>query len=562
MWFFAKSARALAEKKAVEALEQTADWLKSVAFKFVDGQLAVDFDMTVGTKLYETRLTFPNHYPDLPPWIRPRDGKSRWTRHQFGDGGSLCLQFRPDTWQPSFTSAAVIQSAFDLLSAELDEAAAPVLDGHFETYPERLRKRVSRLFISKGFLGRIRAGTSRDPSLLTWYVPGPFLSSFVGDADDKAAKEGPSDDWHLGIQPGHLTIAPSGVPAPSNSPSNRVALYTSAGLAESEYPSPEDTFRKGIVLFPHQDPPIAWLLWKEDDIWDVEVVISQEDAGVRTGADRKQRTVAIVGCGSLGSKVAEALIRSGLCKLFLVDGDVFFPGNIERHVLTWTDVGSGKVEAVAQRLLAITQKADVETIPVNLNWQGSPRTLDFWVNKIASADLIVDATADPATTRMLASVARLHSKPFLTGSVYEGGIGCRISTVIPGRDSSFPLSLAAYHNWLDEQPPAPRETIPVEYGGRDEAGQIIVADDAAVTLAAGFASRLALNILDGVPPARESSWILVGFQNKWIFSGLGHTINFEPRAPEASETAESNPEASKFILDLLKDIDVAPSPAT
>lgn len=561
VWFLSHSVRALAEKRAVEQLEKSNEWLNAVSFKIVDGQLIVDFDMTVDPETLEARLTFPNHYPDLPPWIRPRDGKARWSKHQFGDGGSLCLQFRPDTWHPDFNSAAVMQSAFDLLTAEF-EGTAPVPDGHFETFPERLRKKVSRLFISEGCLARIRFGTSQGASVLTWYVPGPFLSSYVGDEEDKAAKAGPSDDWRLGIRAEHLTIAAKGIVAPASRPSNHTELFIAAGIAESDHPEAGDGARKRVVLFPHQDPPIAWLLWKDDDVWDVEVVTLHADEGSRTGANRTQRSVAIVGCGSLGSKVAESLTRSGVGKLILVDGDVFFPGNIVRHVLTWTDVGGGKAEAVAQRLLAVTPKASVHTIPVNLNWQGSPRILDFWVNQLCSADLIIDATADPATTRMLASSAHLHSKPFLTATIFEGGIGCRISTVIAGRDPLFPLSLAAYRNWLEEQATAPRESVPVPYGGADETGQIIVADDASVSLASGFASRMALDILDGNVPDSDKAWLLVGFQKKWIFGGLGHTINFEPKVSTTQVSDEPDQDATAFIVELLKDIDFAPNPAS
>ena len=42
------------------------------------------------------------------------------------------------------------------------------------------------------------------------------------------------------------------------------------------------------------------------------------------------RKVALVGCGSLGSKVAVMLARSGVGKFLLVDDDLFFPDNLVR----------------------------------------------------------------------------------------------------------------------------------------------------------------------------------------------------------------------------------------
>ena len=39
-----------------------------------------------------------------------------------------------------------------------------------------------------------------------------------------------------------------------------------------------------------------------------------------------ERSVTIVGCGSLGSKVASTLARSGIRRFVLVDADIFLPG--------------------------------------------------------------------------------------------------------------------------------------------------------------------------------------------------------------------------------------------
>ena len=46
----------------------------------------------------------------------------------------------------------------------------------------------------------------------------------------------------------------------------------------------------------------------------------------------KQATVMIVGVGGVGSYAAEALARSGIGKLILVDGDVVAPSNLNRQI--------------------------------------------------------------------------------------------------------------------------------------------------------------------------------------------------------------------------------------
>src|SRR5437867_8391247 len=63
--------------------------------------------------------------------------------------------------------------------------------------------------------------------------------------------------------------------------------------------------------------------------------------------------VAVIGCGSFGSAIAEMLARAGIGQLTLIDPDVLSAENLGRHVLTQKDLGRPKVEALRERLLAI-----------------------------------------------------------------------------------------------------------------------------------------------------------------------------------------------------------------
>ncbi|EOW4018005.1 ThiF family adenylyltransferase, partial [Vibrio parahaemolyticus] len=45
------------------------------------------------------------------------------------------------------------------------------------------------------------------------------------------------------------------------------------------------------------------------------------------------KKVGLVGCGSVGSKVAASLCRSGVGNFLLIDEDIFFPDNIVRNDL-------------------------------------------------------------------------------------------------------------------------------------------------------------------------------------------------------------------------------------
>ncbi|MDO5667503.1 MAG: tRNA threonylcarbamoyladenosine dehydratase [Alcaligenaceae bacterium] len=75
------------------------------------------------------------------------------------------------------------------------------------------------------------------------------------------------------------------------------------------------------------------------------------------------KAVMVVGIGGVGSWAAEALARSGIGRLVLVDLDVVSESNINRqiHALSST-LGKSKVEAMAERLYEINPHLQLELI--------------------------------------------------------------------------------------------------------------------------------------------------------------------------------------------------------
>ena len=61
----------------------------------------------------------------------------------------------------------------------------------------------------------------------------------------------------------------------------------------------------------------------------------------------------IIGCGAIGSTVAENLVRFGLTKLTLYDFDYVEPHNIANQMFKQTDIGKTKVDALAEMLCEI-----------------------------------------------------------------------------------------------------------------------------------------------------------------------------------------------------------------
>lgn len=100
----------------------------------------------------------------------------------------------------------------------------------------------------------------------------------------------------------------------------------------------------------------------------------------------RSKRVIIFGVGGVGSWAAEALIRTGLMHLTLVDGDTVQASNINRQLpATRETIGMPKVEALKARLLTINPEAQISTVPEMMN--------DAWLQAsgLSEYDYVIDA---------------------------------------------------------------------------------------------------------------------------------------------------------------------------
>lgn len=105
-------------------------------------------------------------------------------------------------------------------------------------------------------------------------------------------------------------------------------------------------------------------------------------------------TVVIYGIGGVGSYTAEALVRSGVGKFLLVDDDRICLTNVNRQLhATHRTIGKYKVDVMAERMLEINPKAEIETIRAFY----TPETSEQFFEK--DCDYIVDAI-DTVTAKL------------------------------------------------------------------------------------------------------------------------------------------------------------------
>ena len=138
--------------------------------------------------------------------------------------------------------------------------------------------------------------------------------------------------------------------------------------------------------------------------------------------------VAVVGLGGVGSWVAEALARSGVGRLVLIDADDLCVSNTNRQLPALQgQYGRGKAEAMAERCLAINPLAKVEPVASFL----TPGNLDELLDR--GHDLVVDACDSLRTKVEAIAWCRRRKLPVIT----VGSAGGRIDpTLVRIRDLS------------------------------------------------------------------------------------------------------------------------------
>src|SRR3989344_2064589 len=82
----------------------------------------------------------------------------------------------------------------------------------------------------------------------------------------------------------------------------------------------------------------------------------------------RDKTIAIIGLGALGTVAADLLVRNGIGNLLLIDRDIIEESNLTRQALFYEeDVGRSKAYAAKEKLSKINSKCKITTWPIDLN---------------------------------------------------------------------------------------------------------------------------------------------------------------------------------------------------
>lgn len=527
-WWFAKAERALEELNGLKELADQTPWLSMPSGPTIKGlDLAQDFDIHWMGEDYPLVLIYPQFFPDVPARIVHREGK-RISIHQYGKAGELCLRHRAENWNPSVTGRSMVEDAFALISGEHPEDGSkgyvPCADlltqgqEHMKAWarfvqPFSIAEAVPEL---APFETRpIRLLTSKSGKVFTLRI-----KALERDADGEwisltqTLRSDQERDGFLINLAGQLEVETLSSDELISSIQDRREHYGLPPLSSDEVAD--------YLVDTHGPEWAAYFKLKNEDPLLAYTTLLASPPSQRLPSLYKNlgdKNVALVGCGSLGSKVALSLARSGVRRFTFIDDDIFHEDNTVRNALDNAAVGLHKVDAL---------KAAIERLPgdyvfvckrAGIGRQGSANNTNILMEALGEADLIMDLTASARAFNYTASVSTRREIPFIGASVFAGGIGGMVFRARPKIDPTPAQAKAQIKQWKAKQ------GVPWETEGEEDPytytldEEVIIATDADVSVMAGYATQMALDLLGDAPKTTyPHSAYAIGFQDKWIFN--------------------------------------------
>lgn len=147
----------------------------------------------------------------------------------------------------------------------------------------------------------------------------------------------------------------------------------------------------------------------------------------KAGQERLGSTsVAIIGCGALGTGLANNLCRAGVGRIVIADRDYIETNNLQRQILfDEEDIARRlpKAIAAAERLQRVNSEIQVEPLVEDINADG----IEALVREV---DLVLDATDNFETRYLLNDACIKHGRPWIySGVIASYGVTMNI---VPG----------------------------------------------------------------------------------------------------------------------------------
>jgi molybdopterin/thiamine biosynthesis adenylyltransferase len=455
----------------------------------------------------------------------------------------------------------MIESAHRLLAGERTAAAVPLPSAHSVSLGQSVRGATVRFLLTAGIkrqLERLGVGEACEVGLVEKVHAAALTATLSDIAGEPAERAWPAGTLEYAKR-GYAVRLPPQVLVPATKLEEVVRLLERLGKSDICSELRNETKNVEVILV--SDKEIAHF-YTVGEIGDRSFGRSRNlevSSGRRLPESYDQlgeKRVGIVGCGSLGSKIAAMLVRAGIVRFTLVDDDVLTAANLVRNELGVPAIGAHKVDGVKARLADIAGTLDVVVRRIALGGQESADATDLAMADLQSCDVIVDATADPHCFNFCAAVAKAASKPMVWGKVYAGGIGGLVARVRPHFEPEPLLARNQIDAWC-EQHEVPAPIASHVYELPQDGQPPLIADDAEVSIIAGHIARFVLDeLIQGDQSAFAFPAYAIGLRKEWIFSQAMDTWPIQLNGASSwkvEQTASSTADQAALLQELFPD---------
>jgi molybdopterin/thiamine biosynthesis adenylyltransferase len=469
-WFQAHPVRFAEEKDGLEAMGFVLD------VNPLSGQPLVSFSGFLPEYPdRQLKISFPWSYPSIAPTVTDDGQCPLLPRHHKADGRTYCL-FGPESkqWYAGLTGVDAICATKELIEDVLAGNKLPARDPFPEPFSAQAVFADSGVILvppgisdylpddqTKIHEGMFRLKYDPRPSRHAPFTSNPPRGIVV------AAKFGRMDG-QVQCAPGYanlagrqefagrITFIPD-LDHPIHDGADLAALLQQRGIPT------QNNYGWHALVFPEESGDrttrrYSWLVFKKESnvtyspLRTITYRSSEKSARIPGLEFLSQKKIAIVGCGSLGSKVAASLASSGVCRFLLIDKELFEPANSVRHECGVEFFGISKVRALAARLRSLNPDLTTDSISAFCDPFGQ---LDFEIRRqvyedLSNCDLIVHATGHGGIARAVNELSKTYSIPSLHLSVTNGAWSGEVIRFIPNRSSCWLCFQSAFG---DENPP-------------------------------------------------------------------------------------------------------------
>src|SRR5216683_3177813 len=133
--------------------------------------------------------------------------------------------------------------------------------------------------------------------------------------------------------------------------------------------------------------------------------------------------VTIIGCGALGTVLANNLCRAGIGSLVIADRDYIELNNLQRQILFDEDDITRRLPkaiAAAEKLRRINSDVSVKALVEDINADGIE-------SLVRDVDLVLDATDNFETRYLLNDVCIKYNRPWIYRRIQVSVLNCRAS---------------------------------------------------------------------------------------------------------------------------------------